>query len=64
MSRKVAFTWISLEQMRADPVLGGWPLVRARMRPMMRSPVPEPMWRRMLELVAERDPHAARSLES
>jgi hypothetical protein len=59
---KVGFAPITLAEMRKDPVLKEWSLVRMNFRGMMKTPVPEQMWQRLRELIAARDPEAARRL--
>ncbi len=60
---KVTLPPITLQEMRTDPVLRRWHQVKADFRGLNRSPIPEDVWVRIKQLVAEKDPETAELLE-
>ena len=55
ISEKIPVPWIKFSEMRADPVLNQWKLVKGNFQGLLHYEVPENVWRRLLEMIGERD---------
>jgi hypothetical protein len=51
----IAIPWITLKEMKQDPVLRAWGLTKRNFVGMLQSEVPPDAWNRIMELVTEKD---------
>lgn len=56
IAEKIAIPWIKFSELKANPVLKEWKLVKGNFQGLLQVPVPAAMWQRLLEMIAERDP--------
>jgi hypothetical protein len=60
---RIALPWIALKEMKNDPTLKNWGLVKRNFVGMLQSEVPPDTWNRIKELVAQKDPEVGQFLE-
>jgi hypothetical protein len=63
IAEKIPIPWITFREMKADPVLKTWKLVKGNFQGLLHYEVPENVWQRLLEIVSERDPDAGDRLK-
>ena len=54
---------LSLKEMKQDPVLKDWSLVKTQFQGMLQHRVPDTIWTRIKELIGEKDPEMGRTLQ-
>lgn len=52
---KIPIPWITFSEMKTDPVLGEWGLVRSQFQGLLKHEVPQEIWHRLIDLVVEKD---------
>lgn len=63
ISECIHIPWIKIGDLRSDPVLGQWKLVKGKMQGLLQVEVPEVAWKRLVEIIAERDRDAGDRLQ-
>jgi hypothetical protein len=59
---KLAIPPLSLKEMKADPVLGQWSLVKRSFQGLTKHQVADDIWQRIKQVIAAKDPEAGRLL--
>lgn len=62
ITEKIPIPWITFAEMKADPVLKDWKLVRGNFQGLLHYEVPQEVWERIKEVVSEREPEAGERL--
>ncbi len=55
ISEKIPLPWIKFGEMKADPALNQWKLVKGNFQGLLHYEVPENVWRRLVEVIGDRD---------
>jgi hypothetical protein len=62
LTEKIPIPWITFAEMKADPVMKEWKLVRGNFQGLLHYEVPQEVWERIKQIVAEKDPEAGERL--
>lgn len=55
VSEKIAIPWVRISDMKKDPILKNWKLVRGNFQGLLKYEVPEDVWQRLIEIVTAND---------
>ncbi len=62
ISDRIRLPWIKIGDMKADPALSQWKLLKGNFQGLLQVELPENIWSRLVEIIAEREPDVAQKL--
>ena len=59
IGEKLTIPWVTIREMKADPVIGAWKLTKGNFQGLLQLDMPQDVWRRLREIIAEKSPETA-----